>query len=93
MVPTDINLIANGVIILFIMDIDETFYKFLQNNVLSWVDKVTQGKEEEGEPRNMVKKVPKDVKKKRKKKKKEEKKKKVYHSTLTGMVSFSGWRK
>ena len=89
----DKNFIANGVIILFIMNIDETFYEFLQDNVLSWVDKVTQGKGEEGEPRNMVKKVPKEVKKEEKEEKKEEKKKKVYHSTLTGMVSFSGWRK
>ena len=62
MVPTDINLIANGVIILFIMDIDETFYKFLQNNVLSWVDKVTQGKEEEGEPGNIVREGPEEEK-------------------------------
>jgi len=57
----DTNLIANGVIILFIMDIDETVYEFLQNNFPSWVDKVTQGKEE-GEPGNIVKKGPKEVK-------------------------------
>ena len=34
----DTNLIDNGVIILFIMNIDEAVYKFLQNMFPSWVE-------------------------------------------------------
>ena len=58
----DTSLIANGVIILFIMDIDEAVYEFLQNNFPSWIDKVTQGKEEEGEPGNIVREGPEEEK-------------------------------
>merc|ERR1711966_27190 len=50
-----------GVIILFIMDIDEAVYAFLQNNFSSWIDKVTRGKEE-GEPGNIVKGGPEEDK-------------------------------
>ena len=58
----DTSLIGNGVIILFIMDIDEAVYDFLQNNFPSWIDKVTQGKEEEGKPGNIVREGPEEEK-------------------------------